>query len=189
MKNKLTFLLDLDGVCVDFLTPALTLIGRPELVGSWKGNNANMSTLTGMSYDAIWKIIDGLEDNFWRNLKEYPWFWEMYEYLKSKGEVVFCTSPSWDENCPKGKLLWLHDRFGRSFRNYAFTNLKHLLATRNSILIDDTEEQCDNFIKAGLDNYGEKGKTILFPQPWNCHSHHTKNRLNFLKEIIDVASK
>lgn len=185
MSKKLTFLLDMDGVCVDFITPALNAVGRPDLIDNWKDNQGNLGELTGLSYGDIWEKIDGLEESFWRDMKEYPWFWDMYNHLSSLGEVVFCTSPSWDENCPKGKLLWLHDRFGRDFRNYVFTNYKYLLASRRSILIDDTEAQCNSFIKGGLDNFGEKGRAILFPQPWNAHKGYTDDRLGFIKDTLN----
>jgi hypothetical protein len=70
----------------------------------------------------------------WRNLPEYSWARDLYDSLIKLGEVVFCTSPSWSPDCPKGKLLWLQDRFGKGFREYVFTNKKYLLAKPNSYL-------------------------------------------------------
>ena len=135
MNKKITFMLDMDGVCCDWVKAGLKSVGKEELIGTWRNGAKDLGQLTGLSYAEIWEKIDAEGSNWWRTLEEYSWFWELYNKLKERGDVVFCTSPSWDPNCHKGKLEWLHDRFGRSFRDYIFTNRKFYVAKDNTILI------------------------------------------------------
>jgi len=174
------FLLDMDGVCCDWTKKALQTLNCPQYIDNWTNGVKSVSQITGYSYDYIWDKIDKFGSKWWEDLEEFPWFWDMYNYLKSEGDVVFCTKPSLDSNSLKGKVDWMQKRFGKKFINYSLTPLKHLNANKNHILIDDTEKQINKFIKEG-------GRAILFPQYWN--SLHTnkealENRLDYLKDKV-----
>ena len=174
-------MLDMDGVCCNWDSAALKTMEREELIGHWTPGVKNLEALLGLPYDLIWKKIDAEGSKWWRNLKEYPWFWDFYNYLTIIGDVVFCTSPSYDSNSLKGKLEWLQDRFGRDFRNYIFTNKKYYATCTNAILIDDNDTQCQNFVNNG-------GKAILFPQPWNKLAQDKKaleNKVDYVRKKID----
>jgi 5'(3')-deoxyribonucleotidase len=160
MKEVITFMLDMDGVCCDWVTAGLKTVGKEELIGNWKPGVRDLEEMTGLSYDELWSKIDAEGSEWWRNLEPFPWFKELYNCLGEAGDVVFCTSPSWDSNSLKGKIEWMHDKFGRSFREYILTNHKYYVARHNTVLIDDNDKQCQNFIAHG-------GRAILFPQPWN----------------------
>jgi len=155
-----TIFLDLDGVCCDFISASLKRINREDLINNWPIGKYNLEEATNISYTEIWKKIDELGSDFWRNLEEYPWFVGMYNELTKIGKVIFCSGPSLCPNSLKGKLEWLQDRFGKEFRDYILTSKKFYLATEKSVLIDDSDENCSSFILNG-------GKSILFPQKWN----------------------
>ncbi len=184
--QKLVFMLDMDGVCCDWVTAALKTVGKENLMGNWKPGVRNLEEMTGIPSLELWGQIDAQGSEWWRNLEEFPWFKELYSLLQDYGDVVFCTSPSWDSNSLKGKIDWLHDRFGRSFRDYILTNHKYYVAKSNTVLVDDNDKQCHNFKSHG-------GNTILFPQLWNslaCHKFSLDNRIAYVqKEIGELLRK
>ena len=178
-------MLDMDGVCCDWVTAALKSLGKDELVGQWTPGVKDLEEFIGISYARIWEVLDAQGSEWWRNLEEFPWFQEMYEYLNEIGDVVFCTSPCWDASSLKGKVEWMQDRFGKDFRNYILTNKKYYAAHHNTVLVDDNDKQCYNFREYG-------GRTILFPQLWNdtaFNEEFQKDRMGYIKsrvlEILD----
>ena len=186
MTKKITFMLDMDGVCCDWITSALIAINREDLINNWKAGVSNLKEMTGLPEEDIWRKIDALGSDWWKNLKEYPWFWDLYTQLKKKGDVIFCTSPGWDSNSFKGKIEWLQDKFDRDFKDYIFTNKKFYVAKETHILIDDNDRQCEEFIKHG-------GTAVVFPQLWNStHEFETSIKLDKeynLKKLQYVFNK
>jgi len=154
-------LLDLDGVCVDFISGVSELLGRDIDHNNWpiKGEFA-LEKIYDAPINMIWKIIDNEGPEFWARLTPYIDFFPMYNLLCKYGKVYFCTSPSISSDCVKGKLMWLQDKFGMGFRNYIFTCKKHLLAGPDRVLIDDSDMHCEKFAEAG-------GRSILYPRLWN----------------------
>jgi len=177
------FLLDLDGPCSLFIHGALKALNKEELIDNYPQGASNLSEITGVPYPEMYKAIDSLKENFWRNLEETPTFKELYNGLQELGKVYFCTSPSLDSNSLKGKVLWLQDRFGFQFRDYIITYNKFLCASPNTILIDDTLEQCQSFIDNG-------GDAVQFPTALNSlgESIPEKDRAKYvlakIKEIL-----
>jgi len=160
VKKKITFMLDMDGVCCDWVTSALKALGKEEFINNWTPGIKGIEELTGMSKSIFWTELESLGSKWWRDLEEYPWFWDLHKTLKQTGDVVFCTSPNLDPSSLKGKVGWIQDRFGKHFRDYIITNKKHFAAGPNTVLIDDNDKQCHKFRENG-------GRVILFPQLWN----------------------
>ena len=171
MTDKITFMLDLDGVCCDWVTAALTSLGKKEYIGNWKPGAKGIEELTGLPKSIFWTELEALGSKWWRDLEEYPWFWDLYHTLTKSGEVVFCTSPNLDPSSLKGKVGWIQDRFGKHFRNYIITNKKNYTAGKNRVLVDDNDKQCLKFRESG-------GQTILFPQLWNETAFNQEAQLN-----------
>ncbi len=171
-----TIYLDMDGVCADFIKSAMKIFKREDLYTNWPKGIYNVEEAIGISPAEFWKEIGKGGYKFWSTLEELPEFKEMYAALLKIGDVYFCTSPSRDPDSLKGKLMWLQDRFGGSFRNYIFIKDKHLLAKKDSFLIDDFDENCEKFLKAG-------GNSILFPQDWNSNNG-IKNKISFVLDSI-----
>ena len=151
-------MLDLDGVCCNFVSPVLDVFGKKDI--TWPDGETSIEKVLNVSTEEMWEKVDNKGSDFWRNLKHYFYFYDLLSELKKIGDVVFLSSPSWDSGCVKGKLEWLQDRFGKSFKDYIFTSKKHYCANNRTILIDDFSKNCKKFIEFG-------GQAILFPQPWN----------------------
>jgi len=180
MKNNITFMLDMDGVCCDWVRAALKSLGKEEFIDNWTPGVKGIEELTGMTKSLFWAELEALGSKWWRDLEEYTWFWELHKTLKESGKVVFCTSPNLDPSSLKGKVGWLQDRFGKHFRDYIITNKKFYVASPNIVLVDDNDKQCHNFRALG-------GKTILFPQLWNATAFDEeaqKNKILYVKKMI-----
>lgn len=172
-----TIYLDLDGVCCDFLTASLKTLNKEDVILNWPSGAFDIEKAVGISRKDFSNIMDSYDSNFWRNLEEYPWFWELYKTLKNIGDVIFCTKPATSSQSVKGKLEWLQDRFGKDFREYVFIDKKYYLANPNSLLIDDDERQTEPF-----KNHG--GEAILFPQIWNTNYPYRNYGLEYVFNLL-----
>ena len=158
-------LLDLDGVCADFVQSACRVHGRDFDEGSWPAGEYDIAKVLGV--------------DFWRGLEPYPWFERLYTELQRLGRLYFVTSPTDSSHSAAGKMLWLKDRFGKDFRDFIITRQKHLLSNTDCVLVDD----CDRNIKA-FERYGQ-GKGILFPQRWNsAYEHINDDRIAWVIDRI-----
>ncbi len=172
-------LLDMDGVVSDAHGGFLVVLGHPELrePGRYPAGVYSIAEVLGVSDEVMWREIDRLGSEFWRNLDEYPWARYLYKELRQVGRVVFLSSPSYDPGCLKGKLEWLHRLTGdKEFRDYIFTTEKDLLAAPGRILIDDSPENCKKFTKSG-------GRAIQFPAHWN--GKETREIVEEIPSIVD----
>ncbi len=159
-------LLDMDGVCVNFVKGVCTAVMKYDyeaILKTWPKGEYDVCRVLDISPDIVWGIVDRKGHSFWEHLEQYPWFWELYRALcdkYSEERVFFATTPSWRASSFSGKIQWLYARFGREFCNYIFTPHKTLLARPGAVLIDDSGDHTIAFCRAG-------GTAVLFPQPWN----------------------
>ena len=160
MSTKPTILLDMDGVTVQCVEALLKLHDCEDRMATWPKGRYVIEEVCGVTTARFWQRVEEASPDIWINMKPYPYFDTLYQQLCLWGDVFFVSSPAWCAAAAQGKIIWLQDRFGKSFRNYVLTNQKHLLAHPNAILIDDSEKNCDAFKAAG-------GCPVLFPQPWN----------------------
>lgn len=147
---------------MDFVSGVEKLYGKIDFP---KGTY-NIPKLLKVEEKTFWYRIENTP-NFWLDLDPYDWMWDLYklcrEHVAPDGDVVFASAPTLDPECTEQKIRWLHKYFGRDFRHYVITPQKHLMATSQTILIDDSEQNCLNFEAFG-------GRSILFSQPWNDKS-------------------
>ena len=147
-------LLDMDGVCADFVGAAAWRYGRDPKVTTWNFPEVEW----GLTQKDFWS---GLQDfEFWSGLGQFHYFPAFYRALKTLAPVKFCSSPSQAPQSLAGKLAWLQDRFGEAFGDFIFARDKTPLARPDVLLIDDSDRNVDEFRKAG-------GEAICFPQQWN----------------------
>jgi 5'(3')-deoxyribonucleotidase len=110
--KKVHFLLDMDGVLVDFLSGAIEALNREynrtitldqyaKEFGQW-GTYDYYGITVKQFWDAIQKTPD-----FWYNLNPIPWHGQLYQLLSGIGEVTIVTAPSEDPDCAKQKYIWL----------------------------------------------------------------------------------
>ena len=178
MKHKIepVIYLDLDGVCVDFVNASLKASGfdPEEIARKWRRNfkgEYQAWVVSGISRENYWGAIALQGEGFWRDLKAYDWYEQLYEGLSKIAPVIFLSSSTRTPSCLSGKLHWLQDRFGVTFRDFIFTGQKQQLASPAALLVDDYGPNVESFRSAG-------GHAILFPQVWN-QNHHIDDKLNY----------
>lgn len=127
----------------------------------------------------FWAPISARND-FWERLGVLPW---ANALVKAVGEVVdewyAVTAPSRCTFCMIGKQRWWNRFTGKAWCNrLVFTVHKHLLASRDVVLIDDNTSNCRQFAAAG-------GAAILFPAHHNALHTYKNNPLTYVNEILE----
>lgn len=109
-------------------------------------------------------VWDHVDSNFWGELN---WMEDGQSILKvveayfDRESIMFCTKPTTHGNSCSGKLQWIQQNlFDYYHDSYIFTRKKEQVAAPDILLIDDSQETIDAFIKAG-------GQGILIPREWN----------------------
>ena len=176
----LGLLVDMDGVLVDFVTAALRLHDRLEVLEDWPAGEWDMPEAMGISSPEFWGSISEAGADFWASLEPYPWCDELLELVQSTGPWCILTSPSGDPFCAAGKITWLQKRWGRGFRDFLIGPPKWICARPDQLLIDDNDTNIDNFRDRG-------GHGILFPQPWNRNHGLVEDRMGYLREQLQQA--
>lgn len=166
-------LCDLDGVLLDFITPAMQLHNAdPSIVTSW-----DIHSILGITHEQFWKPINRGGQRFWTDLPEYPWCDELVGLIeKIDPDWHVSTSPSRSHNSAAGKVKWLQKKFGPKFRRYMLGESKHLFANQDSVLIDDNEQTIQRFNECG-------GFGVLFPAKWNS-LHRLKDPIRYVKKQL-----
>lgn len=151
MTNRQIFL-DMDGVIVDLPCP---IPATPEeQLAFYRGGLAKEPE----------KVWAGTDELWWANL---PWTKEGVEIVRLCEEavgaenVIICTMPADWPGSAQGKLLWIEKHMPQYRRRFILTPQKHWAAHARTLLIDDREENIQQFRAAG-------GAGILCPRPWNA---------------------
>ena len=179
-SNALGLLVDMDGVLVDFVTAALRLHDRLEVLQDWPAGEWDMSEVMGISGPEFWGPIAEAGADFWATLEPYPWCDDLFELVESTGPWCILTSPSGDPFCAAGKIAWLQRRFGRGFRRFLIGPPKWVCARPDQLLIDDNDTNVDRFRERG-------GRAILFPQPWNRNHALVEDRMSYLEDELSQS--
>ena len=173
MNLKPKIFVDLDGVIVDFVLPVMARYGASiegeafyplgfgwDVVGATNMIRGNRG-LKPLSNTEFW---DGLNYDFWLNLRCYPLAPQFLQALESVGDVYFATSPTLSSECVAGKFDWIKRQFRHMIRRFFIGADKSVFAGPNAILIDDRDKNVDEFREAG-------GQAFLIPRPWNRAGH------------------
>lgn len=190
MNTKTKIFLDLDGVIVDFVLPAMArhnaeipceaayppgygwdILGATNLIREKRG-------LFKLSASTFW---DSFDYRFWVGLRPYPLATRLISRLETVGEVYFATSPTLSGECFAGKYDWVRRQFPKFKRKLIITADKTVLADDRSILIDDRDLNVSRFVEYG-------GRGILVPRPWNhygtCDKHPYDVVLEGLRQVL-----
>lgn len=162
-------MLDCDGVITDFVGGCEKLFGKIEI---WPPGEYNIAKVFGMPKNKFWKPIN---DAFIFGLKYTKEFADIMQVLDGY-DITILTAPVW--NGIHGRHMWIHKYLPEFFRQhkYLIGPDKAACAYDGSILIDDSDKNCHDFIKAG-------GQAILFPRPWNSN-HDIIDPIDYLKMRI-----
>jgi 5'(3')-deoxyribonucleotidase len=169
--------LDLDGVVFDFVTPAYAAHGRSP--GLNEPNNWDFFEEWGLTADEFWKPINEQGPGWWRSLNTYPWVPTLLETINEADDFIVATASSHNPDSVLGKMQAIQDIFGHKFKGYFVTPQKWLLAKPGYILIDDNDDNCEKF-------YDHGGEAVLFPQPWNANRDMCDNRIQFVREQLNI---
>ncbi|MEK0324493.1 MAG: hypothetical protein QQN63_02220 [Nitrosopumilus sp.] len=156
-------LLDLDGVCVDFVRGMCELHNRPNPYSDSKN-------LGHYGLDEIWNMSK--DEFFPSDLNNADW-WEKLNPMDDLGGILeiikkffrvddICVLSFPPKNCPKameGKLAWCHT-YLPSVRYQLFGNTKNFCACQDTVLLDDDDYKIDVFRMNG-------GRAVTVPRPWN----------------------
>ena len=154
---------DLDGVLVDFVRGALKAHGLDyeKTMSRWPLGEWSITNALKMKSNRFWEPLN--TKYFWKTLEWIPMGRELLATLKEfDAKTRILTTPSASYNCNIGKILWAEAN-GICNRNgmLLYAN-KYEFAQRGSILIDDSDRNCNLWRDNG-------GTAILFPQIWNSH--------------------
>ena len=172
---------DMDGVLADFVTAAVHLHCRPEVLQGWPLGEFECPRVLEISPSAFWNRIDDVGDSFWSGLEPFPWMRDLLERLREIAPVTIASSPSYDPASLAGKVRWLQTHLGRKFRDYLIGPPKYLLARADTVLVDDSDRNINRFREHG-------GIGVLFPQNWNSNHPHTADRLQFVVDALTQPS-
>jgi 5'(3')-deoxyribonucleotidase len=179
-KTRPTIFIDLDGVIVDFTTPAL------------RKHGVTIRDESGYPADCEWDILqacnklrgrerrfnsnpltaaefwDAFDYDFWYGLPLYPGASTFVKNLEQWGDIYFATTPALSSDCVAGKYDWVKKHFPEYRSKLVICTHKEVLAGPNTILIDDRDKNCEAFEKAG-------GIAIPVPRPWNNFEQGPEN--------------
>ncbi len=163
-KRKITIMLDMDGVISDWLGAACKLcdidLNDEEIRAGLKKEKGFLEK--HVDEKILWKNIEEAGVGFWENLELFPWSKKLYNKLKELGdEFSILSSPGKfteiASSACDGKVLWLDNHFSNK-EDYIFAYKKYLCASKDVILVDDSQHKIDPFVEAG-------GHGFLWPDP------------------------
>lgn len=176
--------LDMDGVIADFVTASLSLHKRLDLLQKDK-LCYNLNTEVGISQQEFWdKINPDIYGSvtFWRDVPTYPYTNDLWNILiqKYSANNIIITTQASEFPVMYGKLLWLQKNIHPYPTKIILDKDKSQYATPNSVLIDDCDDNVNEFVKMG-------GKAVLLPQKWN--SKYNLVDCNVIGYIFDELDK
>lgn len=175
--------LDLDGVLTDFYEASRKLIGNPPAL---EEHQWNFWLDWDIPSKQFWHEVEEAGEDFWANLKPYPWAADLIALISCFSGHTLATAPKLYPECYSGKFKWIRQFFGPSYSGLMIGEEKHLLQKKNSVLIDDGEENVERFEDGG-------GHAILFPQPWNSNRYLQDDRIGYvharLKQIAEQINE
>ncbi|KKM80651.1 hypothetical protein LCGC14_1337740 [marine sediment metagenome] len=167
--------LDLDGVLVDFRRGVCEAFGRKDTSNNWTFWE-NWEGVTNRDVDAKCDIF------FWNLLDWTPDGTGIEHAVREKfGEenIYLLTTPMPNVGSGTGKLRWIKRCmpwvYDRTIISYA---PKHLFANPDTLLIDDKDQNIEEFQAAG-------GQGILVPRIWNKDSYLASQTLKVVKRCLE----
>lgn len=123
-----------------------------------------------LNIKTIWDHVD------WENLPRSDEFDLIINLALSKGRVCILTRiHQGGEDIARAKIKWIQRELPEI--DYLIGTNKSFCAGPEALLIDDCDDNINNFRKSG-------GAGILVPRPWN--SLHDTNTMDYLKEQFNA---
>ncbi len=156
-----TVFLDIDGVLADFRKGIHLAFDKvydyPLLTPKWK--------FWDDWPDVNSKMVNTIcTSDFWTNLE---WMYDGHDILRevikyfNPEQIYLLTTPMPNIESATGKWMWVKDNIPEYYKRTIITQApKGLFAKPGTLLIDDKDENVEEFIAGG-------GDAILVPRPWN----------------------
>jgi 5'(3')-deoxyribonucleotidase len=185
-RQKPAVFIDMDGVLVDFVQGLHEALRVSYDVDKYPYDRNKYDLFPDVINRAPGRSMHDLytachKSDFWFNLK---WDRRANEILNTieryTKDAYIATYPMQDPQAWVGKLQWI-DKHMPDYRGRVLlmTAHKKLLANEHALLIDDKEDNVDQFIANG-------GGAFLVPQPWN--SAHAKFNRDWIGELDTFLS-
>ena len=171
-----------DGVLVDWFGGVCDLLQRDRRAEEIRWPiGASTECALQIEGDEMWELIDQQGSAWWANLQPLPWVAELLLLFAGQTDKLsILTSPANTVYAATGKLQWVAQHLPAFVDRVHLTADKHLLARPGVLLIDDSDENCREFIEAG-------GAAIVFPQPWNDERICRKLPVQYLRERLRLS--
>jgi len=116
--------------------------------------NRGLAELCGMHWKDMWYTLD---KDFWMNIPKLPWCDTLIQFAYDKvgkENTYILTAPVRSDGCPIAKLNWVEEHYPELQKRTILTRGKYGAIESDSILIDDSQENEEEF--------AERGKSHLF---------------------------
>lgn len=155
---------DMDGVVANFAIGVQAWLNYGSLRKGIKIDNSRFDLgLDTGTWEAFWRW-ESTQLKFWYSLGLLEPGARLIKFLDSKvgrDGWRFCTSHGKSFRAAWGKAQFAHKYFAVDPDHIIFCVEKHRLSLPGTLLIDDRDENVDDFYNKGY------GMSILWPQPWN----------------------
>lgn len=161
---------DVDGVLCDAVRAALNVWG---FTGKYPPGESNFAKVCGINEGTFWTPFNY---DFWRQLDKTPEADQIMGVIESAGftKISLISTQRITLGSLEGKREWVKRNFPKYLDSFILVpnGWRPWLAGPNTILVDDSENNVDEFIM--LDGQG-----VLIPRPWN--SLHAVNLEDWLR--------
>jgi hypothetical protein len=157
--------LDLDDTLNDFMTYVWKLLGcqgayDPKYGWDWEGAINNALPDRDLAPEELWSLLDSYLGPGVPKSKEFDYLIRKSQDLVGRENVCVLTSMASPKRLD-AKFHWIHHNLPEWLqKQVVVATEKRCCASRNALLIDDSEENVEAFREAG-------GTAILVPRPWN----------------------
>ena len=174
-----TIFLDMDGIITDFVGGVCRVLNKPnpypELTRDYTFWNA-WPEISTKDVDAV------CNQDFWHHLE---WIYDGRDTLRAIKDTLglekmyLVTYPMPNMESPTGKWLWVRDNLPSYLKRTIITQAsKSFLARPDALLIDDKNENIEEFVAAG-------GQGLLVPRHWNRGYKQVDNTANVVRKYLE----
>lgn len=166
-------LLDMDGVITDFHISTQKWFDIPDSELDKLEKPWSWSWVYGASGHTETSFWEKITIDFWETLDWTPEGREILELCERKfgKQIQLCTYPMPFDVGAVGKQRWIEKHLPQYKDRVIYVKDKSFLAHPGMVLIDDSQSNCEAFLKAG-------GNVIIVPRPWNnFHGHNVLEHL------------
>ncbi len=169
--------LDMDGVLVDFRRGICEAFNRNDPSTNWEfwenWPNVTFEMVNATCTQEFWRTLKFTHD---AQILLYGWV----DLMKKFEDITLLTTPMPNPGSWSGKYLWIRNNMPAKFiKNVIILQgSKAQLAGPNTLLIDDKDENIEEFRAAG-------GRAILVPRVWNKDAHLANQSAAIVKKRLE----